>query len=83
MVEELNSRGLSFSLELDSMGRIHAKGGQGGLDCAGAVFDDRGFLCTVPEAICKTALLLVLENRKAQADALKRGVGSIGMEYKL
>lgn len=83
VVEELNSRGLSFSLELDSMGRVHAKGGQAGLDCSGAVFDDQGFLCTVPEAICKTALLLVLENRKAQADALKREAGSFGMEYKL
>lgn len=83
VVEELNSRGLSFSLELDSMGGVHVQGGQAGLDCSGAVFDDRGYLCTVPEAICKTALLLVLENRKAQADALNREAGSFGMEYKL
>ncbi len=68
VVEELNSRGLSFSLELDSMGKVHAKGGQVGLDCSGAVFDDQEYLCTVPEAICKTALLLVLENRNAQVN---------------
>ena len=83
VVEELNSRGLSFSLELDSMGGVHVQGGQAGLDCSGAVFDDRGYLCTVPEAICKTALLLMLENRKAQANILNRDLGNFGREYKL
>lgn len=70
VIEELNSRGLSFGLELDSMGKVHARGGQAGLDCSSAVFDDQGYLCTVPEAICKTALLLALENRKAQDNSL-------------
>lgn len=83
VIEELNSRGLSFSLELDSMGGVHVQGGQVGLDCSGAVFDDQGYLCTVPEAICKTALLLMLENRKAQDNILNKDVGNFGREYKL
>ena len=60
VVEELNSRGLSFGLELDGMGRVRA----GSRLSEGAIFEDREYLCTVPEAICKAALLIMLDNKK-------------------
>lgn len=60
VIEELNSRGLSFNLKLDAKGGIRVEGGPDGLERSKAVFDDREYLCTVPEAICKTALLMML-----------------------
>lgn len=63
VVEELNSRGLAFGLKLDEMGGVQAEGGPVGSEYPGAVFEDQEYLCTVPEAICKTALLLMLESR--------------------
>lgn len=57
VVEELNTRGLPFRLELDAGGRVRA--GFGSED--GQVeYQEVECICTVPEAICKAALLASL-----------------------
>lgn len=57
VVEELNSRGMPFRLELDTGGVVRAGFGASevGLD-----YQEVECICTVPEAICKAALLASL-----------------------
>ncbi len=56
IVEELNSRGWPFTVELDEMGRVTARTGPQGQVRVGGEDTD----LTVPEAICKAALLATL-----------------------
>ena len=55
IVEELNSRGWPFTVELDEMGRVTTRTGPHGEVQVGGGDTDM----TVPEAICKAALLAI------------------------
>lgn len=62
IVEELNSRGRSFFLEIDVEGRVRA--GTGARAVGEVVFEDPDYSPTVPEAICKAALLESLKSKE-------------------
>jgi hypothetical protein len=63
VVETINSRGWQFCIRMDKDGRVVAESGP--QDCNFSnFFNDGDFFETVPEAICKAALLGIVEQEK-------------------
>jgi hypothetical protein len=69
IVEEFNSRGWPFFLEIAGDGRV--KAGSGTRAANEIVYEEPEYSPTVPEAICKTALLLMVEREKEKEGNLR------------
>ena len=66
VVETINSRGWQFCIRLNQDGRVIAESGPENCNSS-SLFNDDQYFETVPEAICKAALLGMLEEMRINA----------------